>query len=66
MGKSEQCRKCIHTNVCMKDKNLFGDIFIAGNPMIFDNEKLFQEFKKRQEEGFSCKDYLSSKEYDNI
>ena len=55
--KSELCKTCIHTNVCMKDKNLVVDVFVAGNPNLFDNEKLFEEYKKREASGFPCDDY---------
>ena len=57
--KSKSCNSCIHTNLCFKDKNLFGDVFIAGNPMIFDNRKLYKEYEERKEKGFPCDDYLS-------
>lgn len=57
--KSKLCNSCIHTNVCFKDKNLFGDVFIAGNSMIFDNRKLYKEYEERKEKGFPCDDYLS-------
>lgn len=57
--RSELCKSCIHTNVCFKDKNLFGDdIFIMGNPMIFDNDKLYKEYLDKKEKGFPCDDYL--------
>ena len=56
--KAELCKTCIHTKVCFKDKNLFGDVFVAGNPMVFDNDKLFEKFKKREDEGFPCEDYM--------
>ena len=57
--KSELCKLCAHTNVCFKDKNLFGDIFIMGNPIIFDNRELYEKYKERERKGFSCDDYLS-------
>ena len=59
--KAELCKTCIHTKVCFKDKNLFGDVFISGNPMIFDNVELFEKFKKREAEGFPCDDYMAAK-----
>lgn len=61
-GKSELCKKCAHTKVCFKDKNLFGDLFVAGNPMIFDNKKLYEKFKERENRGFPCDDFLSIEE----
>jgi hypothetical protein len=57
--KSELCKSCAHTNVCFKDKNLFGDIFVMGNPIIFDNRKLYEKYKERERKGFPCDDYLS-------
>ena len=57
--KSEMCKTCIHTSVCVKDKNLFGDVFILGNPMFFDNKKLYEEFNKKEADGFPCEDYLT-------
>lgn len=62
MSKSELCKKCAHTKVCFKDKNLFGDVFVAGNPMLFDNSKLYEKFKERENRGFPCDDFLSVKE----
>lgn len=62
MPKSELCEKCAHTKVCFKDKNLLGDVFVAGNPMFFDNKKLFEEFKEREKNGFPCDDFLSIEE----
>lgn len=57
-NRSELCKTCIHTKVCGKDKNLFGDVFISGNPLFFDNDKLYEEFKERERQGFPCEDYL--------
>lgn len=59
LPESELCKTCIHTKLCGKDKNLLGDVFVPGNPAFFDNEKLFEEFEKRKEQGFPCEDYLS-------
>ena len=56
---SELCKSCIHHEICISDKNLFGDVFTAGHPMFFDNEKLYEEFKKWEAEGFPCKHYVS-------
>ena len=58
MAKADLCRTCIHTDVCVKDKNLFGDVFVMGNPAYFDNQKLYEEYLKRKEEGFPCEDYI--------
>ena len=56
MGK---CKDCVHTNVCMNDKNLVGDLFVPGNPMLFDYKKQYKEYKEREKAGFPCKDFLS-------
>lgn len=55
---AELCKSCIHTKVCMKDKNIVGDVFVPGNPMIFDNAKLFAEYEERKKAGFPCDDYM--------
>ncbi len=59
---SELCKTCIHTKVCMKDKNLIGDVFVMGHPMFFDNDKLYEKYKERERQGFPCKDYMPSAE----
>ena len=59
MGKSELCKTCAHTNVCLHDKNIVGDIFVPGNPMLFNNEELYKKFEERKKAGFPCDDYLS-------
>ena len=59
--KSELCKTCIHTKLCLFDKNIIGDdIFVPGNPAFFDNNKLFAEYEKRKEYGFPCEDYFPS------
>ena len=52
--KSELCKKCIHTDVCFKDKNVCGDVFVPGNPMLFDNNELYRKYKEREKAGFPC------------
>lgn len=56
--RAELCKSCIHTKVCFKDKNICGDVFVAGNPMIFDNEELFKKYQEREAAGFPCDDYI--------
>lgn len=58
MARSKMCESCVHTKVCMNDKNLFGDVFILGHPSFFDNEALYEEFKRREKEGFPCDNYM--------
>ena len=58
---SELCKSCAHHKVCWKDKNIVGDVFVAGNPMIFDNQVLYEKFKKREADGFPCEDYMEVK-----
>ena len=60
--KSELCKSCIHTNVCMKDKNIIGDTFFLANPMLFDNSERLREFEKREADGFPCDDYINALE----
>ena len=58
--KSSLCRSCIHSNVCRKDKNIVGDMFVMGNPMIFNNDALYEKYKQREKDGFPCEDYLQN------
>ena len=59
MRRAELCKSCIHRCVCMKDKNICGDVFVPGNPMIFDNEKLYENYLEWKEAGFPCGDYYA-------
>lgn len=55
------CKTCIHTDVCIRDKNLFGDIYVAPNPWFFDEEyrkKSWENYLKREEQGFPCDKFL--------
>ena len=56
--RSDLCKTCIHTKVCYKDKNLVGDIFVAGNPMITNNKERYEKYLEWGKEGFPCEDYL--------
>ena len=63
--KEELCKTCIKTDVCMNDKNLFGDVYVAPNPWFFDEEyrqKAFENYKKRKAEGFPCEHYQPTAE----
>lgn len=60
--KAELCKTCIHTNVCLRDKNIIGDVFVAGHLTFFDNQKLYEEYERRKAAGFPCKDYLSNED----
>ena len=55
---SELCKSCIHHKVCSHDKNIVGDIFVAGNPAFFNNRKLYEDYKAWEAAGFPCKDYI--------
>lgn len=60
--KSELCKTCEHTEVCMLDKNLVGDFYIAPNPMFFtpeQREASYQRFKEHEGQGFPCNHYLN-------
>ena len=56
--RAELCKKCIHTKVCMKDKNVFGDSFVGGNPMFTDNKELYKKYELWKAAGFPCIDYV--------
>ena len=58
MAKSKMCESCVHTKVCMNDKNLFGDVFILGHPFFFDNRELYKEYEEREKAGFPCDNYM--------
>ena len=60
--RSELCKTCIHTKVCMHDKNLIGDVFVMGNPICFDNDELYKKYKEREAQGFPCEDYMPTAE----
>ena len=64
--RAELCKTCIHTKVCRRDKNLVGDRFVLGNPIVFDNQKLWEDFKKREAAGFPCDDYLLIERIKNV
>ena len=55
---AELCEKCVHHKVCFKDKNLVGDVFVPGNPMLFDNKELWKKYEERKAKGFPCDDYM--------
>lgn len=56
------CKTCIHTEVCYRDKNLFGeDMYVAPHPLFFDDEykkKSWENYLKRKEQGFPCDKFL--------
>jgi len=66
MSKSKMCKTCIHTNVCRRDKNIVGDIFVPGNPLFFDNDELFKKYKEREAAGFPCNEYMSTADIEPI
>ena len=57
--KAELCKTCIHTDVCTRDKNIVGDVFVMGHPMFFDNKELHKKFKEWEAKGFPCDMYLA-------
>jgi len=63
--RSELCKTCIHTKVCMRDKNILGDVFVPGHPYFFDNEELYAKYEERKKAGFPCDEYLPIKEEDD-
>ena len=58
MAKSKMCESCVHTKVCLKDKNLIGDVFFPASPWFFDNKSHYERFKEWEKEGFPCDDYM--------
>ena len=56
------CKTCIHTEVCLNDKNIFGDnVYVAPHPLFFDDEykkKSWENYLKRKEQGFPCDKFL--------
>ena len=56
--KSEMCKTCVHTKVCMLDKNIVGDIFLGKSPILFDNREEYENYKKWKEAGFPCDYYM--------
>lgn len=59
--KAELCKTCIHTNVCGRDKNIVGDVFVLAHPSFFDNSKRFKEFEEWESKGFPCDEYMEAK-----
>ena len=55
--RSDLCKTCIHTKVCSKDKNIIGDNFMMGHPILFENDKLWERYKEWGAKGFPCEDY---------
>lgn len=58
MAKSKMCESCVHTKVCMNNKNLFGDVFVLGHPLFFDNRELYKKYEEREKAGFQCDNYM--------
>lgn len=63
-SRSELCKTCIHTEVCGKDKNIVGDVYVAPHPVFFSEEyieKSWENYLRRKELGFPCDDYMEKK-----
>lgn len=56
--RSELCKTCAHTKVCMKDKNLCGDRFVQPHPLMGITEEAWERFKEWERQGFPCDEYL--------
>lgn len=56
--RSEMCKKCIHTKLCYHPKNIVGDVFVAGNPDVYDNSKLWKKYEEWKDKGFPCDDFF--------
>ena len=53
--KAELCKTCIHTKMCLHDKNLVGDTFVRG---FSDLDDAWEKFKEWAKAGFPCDDYI--------
>ena len=63
--KSKLCETCVHTKVCMRDKNIVGDVYVAPHPLFFDEEykqKAWENYKERETMGFPCDEYQADGE----
>lgn len=63
--KSKLCETCAHTKVCMRDKNMVGDVYVAPHPLFFDEEykqKAWENYKEREKMGFPCDEYQADGE----
>lgn len=56
--RSEKCKSCIHTKVCMKDLNLVGEMFVPPHPILGETEEAWERYKEKKAKGFPCEDYL--------
>ena len=56
---NKKCESCMDHKLCMHDENLFGDVFVPGNPLFFDNKELYKKYKEWEAKGFPCEDYIS-------
>ena len=59
---SELCKSCIHQQVCMLDKNMIGDVYIAPNPWFFDEEykkNSWEHYLEWEKQGFPCEEYFT-------
>ena len=59
--RSEKCKTCIHTKVCMKDLNIVGEMFLPPHPSLGDTDKAWERFKAQRKLGFPCEDYLDGR-----
>ena len=57
------CKDCIHTKICWLDKNTVGTGFVPGNPMFFDNQARYKEYKKWRDADFPCVHYVKEKHW---
>ena len=53
--RAELCKTCIHTKLCLYDKNILGDTFVRG---FFDADDAWGKYKEWEKAGFPCDDYI--------
>ena len=50
----------LYSQVCLHERQKYlRDVFVPGNPMIFDNEKLYEKYLEWKKAGFPCGDYYA-------
>lgn len=56
--RSEKCKSCIHTKVCMKDLNVVGEAFVPPHPILGITQEAWERYQERKAKGFPCDDYM--------
>lgn len=61
--RAELCKTCIHTKLCLYDKNILGDTFVRG---FFDADDAWEKYKKWEKAGFPCDDYIPAADVQEV